>query len=59
VWYLGLDPGTSGVKALLMDADQSVLAAAVAPLGVQRPQPGWSEQRPADWVAIGWRPPVP
>jgi len=49
--YLGLDLGTSGVKALLMDADQSVLAAAVAPLGVQRPRPGWSEQRPADWVA--------
>lgn len=47
---LGLDLGTSGVKALLLDGDNT-LATATAPLTVQRPQPGWSEQDPADW----WR----
>lgn len=47
---LGLDLGTSGVKALLLDGD-TTLATATAPLSVQRPRPGWSEQDPQDW----WR----
>lgn len=47
---LGLDLGTSGVKALLLDGDTTV-ATATAPLTVQRPAPGWSEQHPEDW----WR----
>ncbi len=50
--YLGVDIGTSGVKALLMGADGAALgeatAKAVEPL---RPHPGWSEQDPADWWA--------
>lgn len=49
--YLGLDLGTSSVKALLIDADQSVVAEARADLTVSRPHPGWSEQAPADWLA--------
>ncbi|MBF9031692.1 xylulokinase [Rhodobacterales bacterium HKCCE3408] len=49
--YIGLDLGTSGVKALLIDADQTPVADATVGLEVQRPHPGWSEQRPADWVA--------
>ena len=48
--YLGIDLGTSGVKALLIDEGQSVVDEAHAPLTVQRPHPGWSEQRPADWL---------
>ncbi|MEJ6402443.1 xylulokinase [Yoonia sp. 2307UL14-13] len=48
--YIGLDLGTSGLKAVLIDDAQTVLAEAVAPLKVQRPQSGWSEQRPADWL---------
>lgn len=48
--YLGIDIGTSGVKALLIDGDGRILgdatAAALAPV---RPHPGWSEQNPADW----------
>nr|WP_314256334.1 xylulokinase [uncultured Devosia sp.] len=48
--YLGIDIGTSGVKALLIDAHGRALgeasAAAVEPV---RPHPGWSEQNPADW----------
>ena len=48
--YLGLDLGTSGVKALLIDADQRVVGAATGHLDVSRPAPGWSEQDPADWI---------
>jgi xylulokinase len=48
--YLGLDIGTSSVKALLIDADQRVVAEASAPLSVSRPHPLWSEQNPDDWV---------
>ena len=48
--YIGLDLGTSGLKAILMDAAQTVLEEASAPLTVQRPHEGWSEQNPADWI---------
>src|SRR3982751_4324484 len=48
--YLGIDIGTSGVKAILIDRAGKSLgeqtAKAVEPV---RPQPGWSEQNPADW----------
>ncbi len=49
VTYLGLDIGTSSVKALLVDADQRIVAEASAPLIVSRPHPQWSEQNPDDW----------
>lgn len=49
--YIGLDLGTSGLKGVLIDDKQGVLAEASAPLSVQRPHEGWSEQNPADWVA--------
>ena len=48
--YLGIDLGTTGIKALLIDADQRIIASTVAPLDVARPQPGWCEQNPADWI---------
>ncbi len=47
--FLGLDIGTSSVKALLIDADQRAVAEASAPLSVSRPHPMWSEQDPEDW----------
>ncbi|NDR55732.1 xylulokinase [Aliiruegeria sabulilitoris] len=49
--FIGLDLGTSGLKALLIDEDQKVVAEAAAPLTVSRPAAGWSEQSPADWLA--------
>ena len=49
--YLGLDLGTSALKALLLDAQGGVAGEASAPLGVSRPRTGWSEQDPADWLA--------
>jgi xylulokinase len=48
--YLGLDLGTSGVKALLMDGDQKVIGSGHGALDVSRPHSGWSEQDPADWI---------
>jgi xylulokinase len=52
--YLGLDIGTSGVKAVLIDDRQKTLASATSPLKVSRPQPGWSEQNPEHWwKAVG------
>lgn len=48
--YLGLDLGTSGVKALLMDADQRIVGSGHGSLDVSRPHHGWSEQDPADWI---------
>ncbi len=47
--YLGLDLGTSELKALIMSADGSVLAIAHAPLECTQPHAGWSEQLPATW----------
>lgn len=49
--FLGLDLGTSGLKAVVIDEGQAVRAEAAAPLAVVRPHPGWSEQSPADWIA--------
>ncbi|MDU8942018.1 xylulokinase [Ovoidimarina sediminis] len=48
--YLGLDLGTSGLKALLVGEDQEVIASESAPLEVSRPHPGWSEQDPGAWI---------
>ncbi len=50
-FVIGLDLGTSGVKAVLVSAEGELVAEAVAPLEVSRPQPLWSEQAPADWLA--------
>ncbi|MFN3616195.1 MAG: xylulokinase, partial [Rubrimonas sp.] len=49
--FIGLDLGTSGVKGVVIDEGQTLLAEATAPLTVQRPAPGWSEQAPSDWIA--------
>lgn len=47
--FLGIDIGTSGVKAVLLDATSALVAQADAPLALSRPQPLWSQQDPADW----------
>ena len=49
--YIGLDLGTSGLKGVLIDADQRLVAEATGSLTVSRPHAGWSEQNPADWIA--------
>lgn len=47
--YLGIDLGTSEVKALVIDERGETVAAHSAPLTIQRPHPHWSEQDPHAW----------
>ncbi|MEJ8476753.1 xylulokinase [Roseibium algae] len=47
--FIGLDIGTSSVKAILLDEDQRLVASATADLTVERPHPSWSEQDPESW----------
>jgi len=53
--YLGLDLGTSAIKAMLVDGDQRIVGASTEPLEVFRPQPGWSQQNPLDWILAAER----
>ena len=47
---VGLDIGTSGVKALALSADGEVVERAEEEYPLSTPQPGWAEQDPEDWV---------
>jgi xylulokinase len=46
---LGLDVGTSGTKAIAMDAQGKLLASALVEYPLYSPKPNWAEQDPADW----------
>jgi xylulokinase len=48
---IGLDVGTTGVKAIAISPDGRVLASASEGYALSTPQPGWAEQDPEDW----WR----
>lgn len=47
---LGIDIGTSGCKAMLIDANGAVLASRTATYGLSQPRPGWTEQDPSLWI---------
>lgn len=47
--FLGIDVGTSAVKAVLMTPDGTITDDATVPLTCQSPHPGWSEQDPYAW----------
>ena len=47
--YLGIDIGTSAVKAVLVDENGLTVSACSSELSVQRPRPGWAEQDPNSW----------
>jgi xylulokinase len=49
--FLGIDIGTSGVKAVVIDSQGAVAGQGTAALTVQRPQPLWSEQDPEAWCS--------
>ena len=52
MWFLGIDVGTGGTRAVLVDEQGRVVSSASeehAPFRV--PHPGWAEQDPEDW----WR----
>lgn len=50
-YLLGIDVGTSGTKALVIDADGEVVASATEEYPLHTPRPLWAEQDPQDW----WR----
>jgi xylulokinase len=47
--FLGIDIGTSAVKAVLVDEREAVVGEASVPVPSSEPRPGWSEQNPEDW----------
>lgn len=63
---VGLDVGTSGVKALAVAPDGDIVASCEEGYPLSTPRPGWSEQDPDDWLrasekalaALGHRPTV-
>ena len=46
--FLGIDIGTSSVKAVAVDEGQQLIASATAPLAISRPRELWSEQNPEE-----------
>ncbi|WP_299680093.1 xylulokinase [uncultured Roseobacter sp.] len=48
--YLGIDLGTSGLRALLLSEDGAVIGVAEQSYTSQHARPGWSEQDPAQWT---------
>lgn len=53
MYLLGVDSGTSSIKATLLDIQSGTVAAsAAAPkkeMSIEAPQPGWAQQNPEDW----------
>lgn len=50
MYYIGIDLGTSAVKLLLMDENGGILNVVSREYPLSFPNPGWSEQDPADWL---------
>jgi xylulokinase len=50
-YLLGIDLGTGGCKVTLIATDGTPVANAFTEYETAHPNPGWSEQNPADWIA--------
>lgn len=48
--FLGIDLGTSGLRALLVNQDGVPIGSTQRHYEVSHPDSGWSEQNPADWI---------
>ncbi len=48
-YYVGIDLGTSSVKALLLSGDGEVVSSVTKKYPLYFPRSGWSEQNPEDW----------
>ena len=49
--FLGLDLGTSGVRVVAVAPSGEIIAETTGTYPLLTPQPGWTEQRPSDWLA--------
>lgn len=47
--YVGIDIGTTGIKALVVEENGKIMDRFDSPLKVYSPRPAWSEQNPQDW----------
>ncbi len=48
-YFIGIDVGTQGSRAVVIDEDGSLVASGNGPHTMQSPRPGWSEQDPEEW----------
>src|SRR6056297_256070 len=48
--FLGIDVGTTGIKALIVDGNGKVVNQYTKPLALSVPKPGWAEQDPVEWL---------
>jgi len=48
--YIGLDLGTSGLRALMVDQSGAIIASADSAYDTSHPHHGWSEQDPHLWI---------
>ncbi len=48
--YVGIDLGTSSVKAILVDRDGNVVKTSTREYPIYMPKVGYSEQNPSDWI---------
>lgn len=49
-YTVGVDLGTSAVKALVVDREGQIIDEVSRPLSLSQPKSGWSEQDPEEWV---------
>lgn len=49
MYVLGIDAGTEGVKAGIIDVGGNLIASASRPYNTYFPRPGWAEQDPNEW----------
>jgi len=49
VYLMGIDVGTTGAKALLINEAGEVVASAITEYPMYTPHPQWAEQDPEDW----------
>ena len=50
MYFIGIDLGTSGLRAILVDQFSNFIASSESKYEVSNPNPGWSEQDPEDWI---------
>jgi xylulokinase len=50
-YVLGVDVGTTALKAIALEREQGIVAQAELPHELHSPHPGWAEEDPAGWWA--------
>lgn len=47
--FLGIDAGTSGIKAIVLDETGKILGVGYKECNLITPKPAWVEENPLDW----------